>query len=96
MVGKSPDDPLFKADDVEAFAGRLHIRGKAEMLSIKVGEVDFANLNIVARRSYTWRPKGTNGSVPMCAAVRSLLERVLVQKTTNFIFAHSDGGPCRM
>jgi len=96
MAGKSPDDPLFTDDDVEAFAGRLHIRGKAEMLSIKVGEVDLTSLNIVAKRSYTWRPKGTNGAVPMCAAVRNLLERMLVQKTTNFIFAHSDGGPCRM
>jgi len=37
-----------------------------------------------------------NGVVPMCAAVRNLLMKMLEQKTTNFIFAHSDGGPCRM
>ena len=93
---KSPGDPVFTDGDLEAFAGRLHIRGKEELLTIKVGEVDLAGLKIVARRSYEWKPKGTNGVVPICKVVRSLLERLTESKTSNFVFPHRDGGPCRM
>jgi len=93
---KSRGETVFTDGDLEAFAGRLYIRGKAELRAIKVGEVDLANLRIVARRSYAWKPKGTNGAVPMCKEVRSLLERLAGQKTSNFVFPHRDGGPCRM
>lgn len=96
LRGKSPGEPVFTDGDLEAFAGRLHIRGKEELLAIKVGEVDLANLRIVARRSYAWKPKGTNGAVPMCKEVRNLLERLAETKASNFVFPHRDGGPCRM
>ena len=93
---KSPGESVFTDGDIDAFAGRLYIRGKAELLAIKVGEVDLANLKIVARRSYIWKPKGTNGAVPMCKEVRGLLEGLAERKASNFVFPHRDGGPCRM
>jgi integrase len=96
LNGKQPGEAIFSADDIEAFSGRLHIRGKEALLTIKAGEVDLPNLRIVARRSFVWTPKGTDGVVPMCAAIRSLLERLARDKTSNFIFAHRDGGACRV
>lgn len=96
MRRKSPGDPVFAERDLEEFAGRLPIRGRDELLAIKVGEVDLPGLKIVARRSYTWKPKGTNGAVPMCREVRALLERMAGRRSSNFVFPHRDGGRCRM
>ena len=96
LLGKLPSAPVFTDEDVDKFTGRLHIRNRAELLAIKVEEVDLDNLKIVARRSYTWKPKGTNGVVPMTKVVRSLLERLAENRTSNFVFPHRDGGPSRM
>jgi integrase len=97
LAGKAPLDPVFKSgEDIEAFGVRLNIRGKREMMEIKAGEVDLKARQIVTVRNYRWKPKGTNGVVPMCAAVRNLLTGLAERKTSNFIFAHHDGGACRL
>lgn len=97
LAGKTPLDPIFKnEEDIKAFGVRLNIRGKRDMLEIKAGEVNLKTRKIVTVRNYRWKPKGTNGLVPMCAAVRSLLAGLAERKTSNFIFAHHDGGSCRL
>ena len=72
------------------------IRGVEALLELTVADVDLNKLRIVMSRIYTWKPKATNGVVPMCAAVRELLARLTKDKTSNFIFAHRDGGACRV
>ena len=97
LAGKSSDAPVFKDEaDITSFGIRLNIRTIPELLAIKVGEVNLAKLTITAKRNYEWKPKGTNGVVPMCKVVRDLLEGLAKNKTSNFIFPHRDGGPCRM
>jgi integrase len=97
IARKSANDPVFKdKQDIASFGVMLDIRSVPELLALKVGEVDLINLKITTRRTCEWKPKGTNGVVPMCKAVRSLLERLAENKTSNFVFPHKDGGPCRM
>ena len=97
LAGKAPQDPVFRnEEDIAAFGVMLNIRGKRDMLEIKAGEVDLAALRIVTPRTYIWKPKGTNGVVPMCSAVKGLLAGLAERKTSNFIFSHRDGGSCRV
>lgn len=97
LANKSPDDLLFEnKDDIAAFGIRLKIRDKDELLAMKVSDVDLENRKIVSTRNYTWKPKGTNGVVPMCGAVRTLLQTMTQTRTSNFVFAHGDGGSCRL
>lgn len=97
LAGKGPDDPVFQnEEDITAFRYRLYVRRKPDMLAIKAGEVDVPGRRIVTRRSYMWQPKGTNGVVPMCMAVRELLARLAERKTCSFVFPHQDGGPFRI
>ena len=97
IAGKPAQDALFKNEgEIGAFGVRLDIRDVGELLDIKIGEVDLASRMIVTKRSYVWKPKGRNGVVPMCSKVRSLLTALAEKKTSNFVFAHHDGGSCRM
>jgi integrase len=97
VAGKTADVPIFKDEaDIEAFGVRLNIRGAQDLLSIKNGEVDLPNRRVVTTRTYSWKPKGANGVVPMCSVVRDLLAALAERKTSNFIFAHRDGGSCRV
>ena len=97
IAGKAPQDPVFRDEkDIATFGVRLNIRDKLEMLAMKVGEVDLKARRIATVRAYSWKPKGTNGVVPMCATVRSLLTGLAERKTGNFVFAHRDGGACRV
>jgi integrase len=63
---------------------------------LKVHEIDLVGLKVTMKRSFRWKPKGTNGRVPMCKTVRELLSRLNETKTSNFVFAHHDGGSCRL
>jgi integrase len=97
LAGKTPQDPVFEDDhDIVTFGVRLNIRRKQDMLEMKAGDVDLAARRITTSRTYVWKPKGTNGVVPMCAAVRSLLAGLAEKKAGNFVFAHRDGGACRV
>lgn len=58
--------------------------------------MDLPKMRIVAKRSYAWKPKGTNGAVPMYKEVWGLLEGLAANRTGNFVFPHRDGGWCRM
>jgi integrase len=97
IEGKTPNESLFRDEkDISAFGVRLWIRAKGEVLAIKAGDVDLKVRRIVTKRTYSWKPKGTNGVVPMCKAVRDLLAKLDERKTSNFVFAHRDGGSCRV
>lgn len=97
MAKKMSGDPVFR-DGAEpgAFGVRLDISRMRDLLALKVGEVDLTTCRITMTRIYTWKPKGTNGVVPMCGAVKDLLSRMAEHKTSNFVFSHWDGGSCRM
>lgn len=97
LKGKMASDPVFEdKDDIESFGVRLNIRGVQALLALKVSDVDLPNLRITTNMSYSWKPKGTNGVVPMCSAVRELLDELFKCRTSNFVFAHRDGGACRV
>lgn len=97
LKGKASTDPVFDDEgDIESFGVRLNIRGKQALLALKLADVDLSNRRIITSRSYSWKPKGTNGVVPMCSAVRELLDELFKRKTSNFVFSHRDGGSCRV
>jgi integrase len=94
---KQPHDSVFvDSKDVRSFGFRLAIRTMPELLALKVQDVDIRNRVIKMTREYTWLPKATNGKVPMCEGVRTLLRRLEENHTSNFVFAHHDGGACRV
>lgn len=45
---------------------------------------------------YEWKPKATQGDVPMNETVKAILQRLHNVKKSNFIFAQPDGGSCRL
>lgn len=95
--GKQPQDSVFlDSKDVLSFGFRLAIRTMPELLALTVQDVDIPNRVIKMTREYTWLPKATNGKVPMCEGVRTLLRRLEENHTSNFVFAHHDGGACRV
>jgi integrase len=47
-------------------------------------------------RRFRWAPKATQGEVPMCETVRKMLRRLEAAGRGNFVFAHRDGGSCRL
>jgi integrase len=97
LKNKEPDDNVFEdTKDVRSFGIRLAIRTMPELLALKVQDVDILNRVIKMTRTYTWSPKGTNGDVPMNQGVRDLLQGLKDKHTSNFIFAHHDGGSCRV
>lgn len=97
IQNKKPDDNVFEdTKDVLSFGIRLAIRTMPELLALKVQDVDIPNRVIKMTRNYTWGPKATHGKVPMNEGVRDLLQRLEDKHTSNFIFAHHDGGSCRV
>jgi integrase len=94
---KQPEDAVFEdTKDIHSFGIRLAIRTITELLGLKVQDVDIPNRVIKMTKEYTWMPKGSNGEVPMCEGVRALLRRLEKNHPSNFVFAHHDGGSCRV
>ncbi len=94
---KAPDQPLFRnVSELGKLKVRLAIRSEQELLALKVADVNLSQRTITSTRTYTWQPKATQGDVPMCRKVKDLLRRLQDSSTSNFIFAHHDGGSCRL
>ena len=97
IAGREPTDLLLRDDEnVSEFTGVLFIREQDALRSIKVGDVDLENQRITTTRRFRWSPKATQGDVPMCKTVAKMLARLMKSKTSNFVFAHRDGGSCRL
>ena len=97
LTRRSPEAPLFRSDDEMAkISGVLPIREREALGMIKAGDVDLVGKKIVAVRRYQWRPKATQGDIPMCETVRQILSDHQAVKRSNFVFAHKDGGSCRL
>lgn len=97
LAGKTSKSPVFKdAADIKKFGMRLKIREPGELLALRASDVDLANRRIVTTRTLRWKPKGTNGVVPMCDIVHDLLKGMKETSTGNFVFSHFDGGSCRL
>ena len=73
----------------------LDIRAEADILAIQAKHIDLENRCINFENWSDWKPKATQGDVPMCATVAKMLRRLEQEKTSNFVFAHDDGGSCR-
>lgn len=94
---QGPHEPLFRTkSDIETFGIRLKIRNRNDLLKIKTADVDLANRKLSTTQQYVWKPKGTNGVVPLSTDVEALLKQLREKKTSNFVFAHFDGGSCRL
>lgn len=50
----------------------------------------------VETREYVWKPKASQGDIPMNETVKSLLGRLHLSRHSNFVFAQGDGGSCRL
>lgn len=97
VTEREPDVPLFQTEDeLASFLGVLAIRERDALRGIVVGDVDLAKLTITTTRTFKWKPKATQGDVPMCKIVRKMLTRLQKTKRSNFVFAHRDGGSCRL
>jgi len=97
VTNRGPAERLFATEESLArFDVCLGIREKQALLNIKVGEVDLKRSVIATSRTFKWHPKGSDGQIPMCDDVRHLLERLQESRKSNFVFAHHDGGRCRL
>jgi len=97
ITGKSPDSLLFKNEaEMEQFHCVLPIREKATLGIIRVADVNLQARRIVATHRFEWHPKATQGDVPMCKTVFEMLTRLNATRKSNFVFAHKDGGSCRL
>jgi len=97
IAKKEPEDRMFATEkSLNDFGVCLDIREKDALMNIKVGEVDLEKAVIATSRTFTWHPKGSEGEIPMCDSVRGLLERLKTSNKSNFVFAHHDGGRCRL
>lgn len=96
-MDRSGDDSLFRHDkEVASFAGVLAIREVEALKAIRVSDVDISGRFIRTTRMIKWKPKATQGDIPMCRAVREILRRLHSTRESNFVFGHADGGSCRM
>ena len=97
VLGKLPEDLLLPSSDELMKKGiYLDIRKQEDLAVIKVGDVDLDGRFIKTTRTYTWKPKGSSGEVPMCETVHKLLTRLQARRCGNFVFPHHDGGRCRL
>jgi integrase len=86
------EDEICKLEwsDVSFKEGLVHIRKK------KVVENRRKADGQVETREYEWKPKASQGDVPMNKTVKALLQRLHSARTSNFVFAQDDGGSCRV
>ena len=97
VKGRSGDEPLFRNEKALAsFANVLYIRTTDALREIKVGDVDIAARLIKTTRRIEWKPKATEGDIPMSQSVREILRRLQSTSKSNFVFGHADGGSCRI
>ncbi len=97
LKGRNPGDLVFQDEkEIQAFGLRLKIREPNVLLGLRVEEVDLAKRDITTQRRYAWKPKGTQGVVPMCAIIYEMLKGMKEASTGNYVFSHFDGGRCRM
>jgi len=97
IANRVSDERLFDSEEVLVSSGlHLDIRAKKDLLNIKIGEVDLEKKSIITSITFKWSPKGSEGDIPMCKSVRQLLRRLQITRTSNFVFAHHDGGKCRL
>ena len=92
----NPESLLFSEKDLDIVGRKLEIRAKSDLLALKFSDVDMNNTTITHATTYGWKPKQTCGEVPMCVNVQDLLARLKSHSTSNYIFAHHDGGRCRL
>lgn len=97
IAGRTREERLFETEkDIADFGVCLGIRKKDALLAIEVGDVDLEKRVIATSRTFGWHPKGTAGEIPMSNDIRHLLHRLQMRRTSNFVFAHHDGGRCRL
>jgi len=97
MANRAADEALFRSEAELISSGvHLDIREKDALLRIKVGEIDLEKKLITTSHTFKWTPKGSAGDIPMCKTVREILQRLKKTSTSNFVFAHHDGGKCRL
>jgi len=97
MKGKKPSDPVF-ASEREASSVRLFLQAMDDLLTLPCSAVDLDAARITFTTQYDWQPKASSGTVPMCKTVTALLLRIKKESAGvgNFVFAHHDGGRCRL
>lgn len=97
LKGKQADASLFRdSDEIRRCGVHLGIRRKGDLLLLKAGDVDITHGVVRFSKTFAWRPKASQGDVPMCKGVQDLLTRLKAEATSNFVFAHHDGGSSRM
>jgi integrase len=95
--GRAAGEPLFaSAEHLARLGVRLPLRRTEDLMSLRVGDVDFSKGTLASVRNYEWKPKATEGEIPMSAKVTQLLHGLHAKATGNFVFGHGDGGSCRL
>lgn len=96
--GKLVDELVFPQErSLEKISANLFpIRAKRDLLAIKVRDIEWDTGELIFTRQYEWDPKATNGDVPLGKTAMKLLQRLHQDQKSNFVFAHHDGGACRL
>ncbi|MBT5604631.1 MAG: tyrosine-type recombinase/integrase [Lentisphaerae bacterium] len=95
---RTPDQPLFRDQEhVQDVCRKVGMRLVPGMMELKVGDLDLAAGQLRLTRQEEWKPKASQGDVPMCQQLRELLDRLRADAPGNqFVFQHHDGGRCRL
>jgi integrase len=97
-ANRAPDEPLFTdLKHVTDFCRQVGMRATPGMVGLKAGDLDLAAGRFRLTCKEDWKPKASQGDVPMCKQVRGLLERLRAESPdSQFVFQHHDGGRCRL
>lgn len=99
LADKEDDDKVFRrVEQIEEVRSRLRIRAIDDLLSLRARDVDLEGQTISLDKTFEWKPKASEGKVPVSPKLRDLLSkrRARLQNMSNFVFPAPDGGKCRL
>jgi integrase len=98
LKGRSAEEQAFTPQSAQEIRTAVFLRKTDDLLALKVGDIDVTAGTIRLSCERPWRPKASSGNVPMAGSVKEMLQRLekTVRPRSNFVFAHRDGGPCRI
>jgi integrase len=75
---------------------RLPLKSKDDLKLVKKADVNLASRSLTFTKRFEWKPKGINGEVALGKTALSILRDIQRESKSNFVFAHHDGGSCRI
>lgn len=95
--GKKPNAHVAtREQDLETLGNLLRFKQAHILEALRVRDVDLEEGIVRLNETYSWKPKASQGNVPLHPYLRSVLEALKPLATSNFVFPHQDGGNWRV